>query len=149
VDLESLIEEIASEYRTTHPGARIEVVVEASQRGPWDPERIKQLLSNLLANALQNSTGDSPVQLRVSAEAQRARIEVTNHGPAIPEAIRERPFDAFHASPHGLGLGLFIVDQIARAHGGDVAFDSTDGKTVFTVRLPYRPSMAPAAERHP
>lgn len=106
-----------------------------------DPKRISQLLSNLLGNALKYGNQADPVVVRVGTEASQFVLSVSNKGPEIPEDIRARLFQPFvrsysHSSPEGLGLGLYIVAEIARAHGGTVDVESTGGLTTFVLRMP-------------
>src|SRR4030095_825160 len=106
--------------------------------GEWDPARIEQALSNLLANAVQH--GGPSVRLIASGE-DRELVEVTvwNSGHPIPPEQLAGLFDPFKkgdANQNGLGLGLFIVREIAHAHMGMVAVTSEPEATIFTVRLP-------------
>jgi signal transduction histidine kinase len=106
-----------------------------------DPERIAQCVSNLVANALAHGRGTIDVRLTLDDDA--VRIEVHNEGEPVPPEIVPHLFEPFRrggaAKQGGLGLGLYIVDQIARAHGGTVRVRSTveDG-TTFTLCVPRR-----------
>ena len=113
--------------------------------GVWDEFRIEQVIVNLLTNALRYGAG-KPVEVRVYADAERqqACIEVIDHGIGINEAHQTRIFQQFervtanHAKA-GLGLGLFISEQIVMAHGGQILVRSEEGKgSTFTVRLPLQ-----------
>jgi signal transduction histidine kinase len=123
------------------PGREVRTVREGDLRGSFDADRIAQLAGNLLGNALAYGTPDSPVRVELSG-AREVRIAVANRGPKVPPEERARLFLPFQrgsrpGSPRGLGLGLFIVDQIARAHGGRVEVSSDDDdETRFTVTLP-------------
>lgn len=103
-----------------------------------DPERITQLIDNLVTNAIRYGTGR--VTIRLSREADQAAIAVHNSGAPIPPAKLDTLFDAYRratSSRGGFGLGLYIVDQIARAHGGSAHVTSTaEAGTTFTIRLP-------------
>jgi two-component system, sensor histidine kinase len=107
-----------------------------------DPGRLTQLVDNLLTNAIRH--GDGTITVRVRREANRATLAVHNHGrPIPPEAVATlfEPYTRATARPGGVGLGLYIVDQIVRNHGGSVAVSSTaDAGTTFTVTLPTAPS---------
>jgi signal transduction histidine kinase len=103
-----------------------------------DPERITQLIDNLVTNAIRYGMGR--VTIRLSREADHAAIAVHNSGAPIPPGKLATLFDPYRratSSQGGVGLGLYIVDQIARAHGGSVHVTSTaEAGTTFTVRLP-------------
>lgn len=112
--------------------------------GTWDPDRVMQVVANLLTNALRDSPAESTVVVRTRGEEDTVVLEVHNDGDPIPEA---QLADLFQPLKHGVhegdrmgcsvGLGLFIVDQLVRAHGGHVDVTSTrDAGTTFSVRLP-------------
>jgi signal transduction histidine kinase len=138
VDLAALCREIIDEVQTAYPAARIEVRVDGDLRGSWDRARIEQALSNLVINAIQHGVGD--VVLTLSARAQdHVVVSVRNDGRAIPAEQLPNLFDAFHRgdrSPAGLGLGLFIVREIVRAHAGSIDVASSPEGTTFTMWLP-------------
>jgi two-component system, OmpR family, sensor kinase len=103
-----------------------------------DPDRLAQLLRNLTSNAVR-SAGADKVQLAARAVGSKLELQVTDQGAGIPDELLPRIFDKFvkGATSRGAGLGLAIVAQIAKAHGGEVVVQSEVGKgTVFTVRLP-------------
>lgn len=103
----------------------------------YDEERLKQVLHNLVSNALEATGGGGRVTVRVVAGAGGARVEVEDDGPGVPEgAPIFEPFFTTKAS--GTGLGLAIVHRIAADHGGRVDVDSRPGRTVFSLVLPGR-----------
>ncbi|MEO8798443.1 MAG: HAMP domain-containing sensor histidine kinase, partial [Polyangiaceae bacterium] len=113
-----------------------------SLEGNWDSDRIHQVLCNLLSNALRYGDPAAPITLTINGEPSQITLAVHNGG-SIPVQVLPHIFDPFrqHAADKrtrtGLGLGLYIVDQILLAHGGKVAVASTpDEGTTFTVRLP-------------
>lgn len=118
--------------------ARLSVALTGDLRGAFDRERVHQALGNLVRNALQHGAGT--VELRaVEADDQEAIItSVANAGPEIPLADRARMFDAFRGtrSRDGVGLGLFIVQQIALTHGGRCTVTCENGQTIFAIRWP-------------
>jgi len=122
-----------------HPGAQIGLHTSGTLEVHADPDRVLQIVSNLLSNALVHG-GGVPVRVCVEGGADGVRIEVSNPG-QIDEALIPRLFEpfksSFHAS-HGLGLGLFIAHQFALAHGGQLAVASHDGEVRFSLRLPRR-----------
>lgn len=110
----------------------------------WDAERLHQLVGNLIKNALKYGDKRRPVRVPVRGDASVVTIEVANEGEPISEELRWDIFKPLRQgrarddgdSPESLGLGLYIVAEIAKAHAGDVSVQSDDGSTVFTVRLP-------------
>jgi signal transduction histidine kinase len=108
---------------------------------------LQQLLGNLVLNAIKYGTPDTPVRVIVTAMENEVRLEVKNSGVAIEQDTLDRIFDPLRRGPDqgtkydadgNLGLGLFIVREVAKAHGGDVEARSNEAETVFTVRLPRR-----------
>lgn len=149
-ELGALCGAVIEEARAAHPDRVIDLVQEGSARGEWDADRVIQALHNLVSNAVHHGNPDTPVTVRARAEGERAVIEVHNWGDPIPEEVRPHLFEPLRrgAPPRSnsgcsVGLGLFIVRQIARAHGGDVEVVSTpESGTTFTLRLP---ALAPGA----
>jgi PAS domain S-box-containing protein len=148
-DLHAVCRSVVDELQAAEPGRCIQLELEGDGRGTWDPARIAQVASNLVANALQHGARDEPVRVLVGGDGDEAVLEVRNRGPAIaPEALAGifEPFsrgsalrDDSHA--RGLGLGLYIVKQVVSAHGGTVDVRSTAARgTAFTVRLPRAPA---------
>jgi signal transduction histidine kinase len=137
-DLAVLTRAVVDEICAGYPAARIEVEMAGMVTGTWDPARIEQALSNLLANAVQH--GGLNVRLVVSGEDQEdVIVTVQNGGDPIPQEQLPGVFDAFKKgdnNPSGLGLGLFIVREIVQAHMGSVTVTSDAQATVFTLRLP-------------
>jgi signal transduction histidine kinase len=140
VDLTELCREVAEEFRIGHPGREIRVEAETPVRGLWDRLRLVELVSNLLANALEHGHSSTPVLLRVRERGSMAEIEVRNQGSAIPRDRSKLMFGPFRRAPSarrkGVGLGLYIVAKIAALHGGTIDFASGRDGTRFTVSLP-------------
>jgi two-component system sensor kinase FixL len=119
--------------------------------GRWDRLRVEQVLTNLLVNAGKFGEG-KPITLEVSAQGDQARIRVADRGIGIAAEHQSRVFDRFErAVPArhfgGLGLGLYVVRQIAEAHGGEVHVESAPGSgATFTVELPRDPPAQRAVE---
>ena len=140
-DIGDIVREVVAELEPTHPNRRITVACRGDLLLAADRKRIAQLLSNLVANALQHGAEDSGVRVGVTRDADAVTVEVHNAGPAIESALMKHLFQphsrAGVSSNAHLGLGLYIAQQIARAHGGDVAVRSSDAHgTSFTLRLP-------------
>ena len=116
-------------------GATVPVV------GHWDGARLRQMVANLLSNALKFGAG-KPIEVRLDATESTARLVVRDSGIGIPAERQQKLFGPFEraVSPRefaGLGLGLFIVQQIVAAHGGSIRIDSAPGLgSTFTVELP-------------
>lgn len=128
VDLGEVAREAALEYGVAAEAESAEVL--------GDPDRLLQLLRNLIANAVR-AAGKEGIQVRVRREADHALLEVEDSGPGIPEDLLPRLFQRFARGPGGgTGLGLAIAHAIAKAHGGEIAVESRPGRTVFRVRLP-------------
>lgn len=143
VEIDRLVARVAEELRVAHPARELRVECRGDCVGVGDPDRLLQLLSNLLANALQHSEASSPIRVAVEGQAQEIRVWIHNAGVIAAEQVPSL-FDPFRgrkerAASQGLGLGLFISQQIAQAHGGFIEVESKDSKgTTFCVRLPRR-----------
>jgi PAS domain S-box-containing protein len=145
MDLAEVCRAALDELQASQPQRRLLFEARGDTRGAWDPDRVTQVVGNLVVNSLQHGRADSPVRVTVRAEDAEVLLEVHNEGEPIPAELLPRLFEAFEggARPPGssnLGLGLFIVQQIARAHGGDVTVRSAaEAGTTFTVRWPRHP----------
>lgn len=140
-DLQSVCAVVVDEIRLAHPGAQVDLRCEGDLSGEFDPDRMMQILTNLLGNALQHGQGDAAVLVHLTGTPGELIGEVSNQG-ALPADVAANlfvPFRGNHTSRHeGLGLGLYIVEQFVRAHGGQVS-GRTDGRqTVFTFEVPRR-----------
>jgi signal transduction histidine kinase len=142
-DLHDLCVRAIRECSLLHPDRNIDVELEGSGEGVCDPDRILQVLTNLICNALQYSPPDSTVAVRVDASEKGILLEVHNAGPPIPPEFLPGIFEPFvrvEGRGSGMGLGLCIVDQIVRAHTGTVEVKSDEScGTMFRVRLPASP----------
>ncbi len=145
VNLGAICREMVQEVRATAPDAVIDLETRGELDGQWDETRLRQLVSNLLSNALQHGSRDEPVQLRVFDSGDEVTLEVHNMGPAIPEGALAVLFDPMvrmasekRNRPQGsIGLGLYICRQIALAHKGGIEVESSaEQGTTFRVRLP-------------
>jgi signal transduction histidine kinase len=130
---------VVDEHRLARPDRIVELEVTGEAVGHWDSGRLERVVSNLVGNAVEHSK-DGPVQVRVRDEDERVTLNVHNGGPPIEPTTLSNLFEPFrrgNTGSHGLGLGLYIVREIVRAHGGsvDVRSTSSDG-TTFIVTLP-------------
>ena len=129
------------EIRMANRQVVIEDVFDFEESLHCDPARLQQLLSNLLANALTHGEESRPIIVRAEDDAGDFRLSVTNFGKTIPDNIMESLFKPFvrgtvSESQQGLGLGLFIASEIARAHGGQLRAESRANQTTFEFRMP-------------
>jgi signal transduction histidine kinase len=150
MNLESLCHEVVEETRAGHPSGEVRFEARGDLTGEWDANRLRQVLSNLLENAVDHG-GTGPVKLSASDEGDRVRLAVRNGGPPIPPDALPTIFDPLARVPPpqsqqkrrrgSIGLGLYIAREVVTAHGGsiDVRSSAKEG-TVFTVRLPRRPA---------
>jgi len=143
VDLGAVCGEELELLRVAYPTSRLELEVVGNCHGHWDGRRVQQLLGNLVTNAIHYGAPDAPVRVKMMGDKTGVRIEVSNSGPAIATEALDQLFEPLKrgttkGGDRGLGLGLYIVRQIAKGHGGDVEARSDDRETVFTVRLPRR-----------
>ncbi|MBC9175537.1 GAF domain-containing sensor histidine kinase [Pseudoroseomonas ludipueritiae] len=137
----AMLEQVIAELRSAHPDRDIESDLDAVGALRCDPGRIGQLLSNLLANALTHGAPDSPVRVQGRMDGAFFELSVANAGEPIPPAVMRELFRPFFRAGtkqagQGLGLGLYIADEIARAHGGTLGAVSSLAETRFTFRMP-------------
>jgi signal transduction histidine kinase len=139
--LQPALLQVIEELRSAWPER--EVVCDFMLQSPvdCDPDRIAQLLSNLVFNALAHGAPDQPVLVDAAAQNGVFTLSVTNQGAPIPAAVAANLFKPFFRNEpqkrgEGLGLGLYIVAEIARAHDGSVSVDSTLERTRFTFTMP-------------
>ncbi len=145
-DLGVICSDVLEAVRATQPGRPLVYRHGGDAAGVWDPERIQQVLLNLLTNAVRHGAPDTPVTLSWTGDRERKVISVHNHGAPIEPALLAHMFEPFkRASPGGpawggVGLGLYIVRQIVLAHSGSVQVrsDAASG-TTFELTLPARP----------
>lgn len=141
--------DVVSELRTAHPDRAIEADINVPTAIPADRQRLAQLLSNLVANALTHGAKDSPVAVKAETTGSVFELSVANQGPPIPTGTLARLFQPFvrastMPTQQGLGLGLYIASEIARAHKASLAATSSPAETRFTLRMPL-PGLSPTA----
>lgn len=132
---------VVDELRLANPDREIEADVDLADPVACDSGRIGQLLSNLLGNALRHGSESAPVRVAARTGDGRFTVSVANEGPAIPAeqlAVLFEPFERaeHHHGQQGLGLGLYIASEIAKAHGGDLSVASDQAETRFTLSMP-------------
>jgi signal transduction histidine kinase len=145
-NLGTLAREIADEVQSANPGFSVRLTVSDNLTGDWDVERLKQLFSNLLLNAIQHGSGKD-IGVTVETEGDLILIVVRNEGRPIPKESLGIIFDPLvhgrvsDQNKTGLGLGLFIVSEIVSAHQGTIAVSSSaEAGTIFSIRLPRHQS---------
>ena len=142
-DLGTLVSRVVQEHQAAFPGHRIDMTQVGNLAGEWDADRLAQVASNLIGNALQHGEDSEPVRISLDGSAaQQVVLSVANAG-GIPSDLLPYLFDPFHGGKRrmgrngGLGLGLYIVQQIVRAHHGHVEVQSgAERETVFRVSVP-------------
>jgi PAS domain S-box-containing protein len=147
--LADLCDQAVGELELVYPDRKIERDYTGDPTGVWDPDRLLQIISNLVANAGEHATAGSGISIRLDGRHPEAvSLEVHNEG-AIPPGLIPSLFDPFRGArprrsgSRGLGLGLFIVQEMVRGHRGTVDVTSSEAHgTTFTVRLPRRPVRA-------
>ena len=153
VDLHELCREEVDGFRAAYPEHTLHFNASGDLTGNWDASRLRQVLSNLLGNALQHGSPEGPVELLAVSEGSTVVLNVHNEGAPIPPEALPTLFDPLvrHATvestwgrtPGSIGLGLYIVREILRAKGGTITVASTAQEgTTFTVRIPRQPQRA-------
>ena len=141
-DMRSICQQIVDELEAIVRDREIFLEVDIDNgRGAWDRPRVAQAISNLTSNAVKYGEPGSPIDVRVSGDDVHVAVEVSNRGTIADERLPRlfEPFrfdQGFDRRDSGLGLGLFIARAIAKAHGGALEVDSTDGMTAFRLVLP-------------
>jgi two-component system sensor histidine kinase/response regulator len=140
-DLEPILRQVVEELEASYPDRVVECDFQLPTQAPVDPGRLSQLVSNLLANALTYGADQAPVRLQAVIDDEELNLSVANSGAPIPKAAMERLFHPFvrgevQPSQGGLGLGLHIASEIAKAHGGELRASSCRNETRFTLTIP-------------
>jgi signal transduction histidine kinase len=144
MNLHQVARGVVEEVRAAHPERDLRLETEGDGEGLWDPDRLAQVLTNLASNAVAYSPAESAIRVRVRGGVRggEASLEVHNGGPPIPAALQPQLFEPYRrgegpGDAGSIGLGLFIVCQVVRAHGGRVEVHSTEADgTTFRVHLP-------------
>jgi sigma-B regulation protein RsbU (phosphoserine phosphatase) len=141
--LEPVLQQVVDELRSAMPDRMIESDFKVADPVNCDRSRIGQMVSNLLGNALTHGAADKPVRISATTDNGLFELWVANAGDPIPEAAMDQLFQPFfrgqvRASLQGLGLGLYIASEIAKAHEGTLTVKSSADETRFTFLMPLR-----------
>ncbi|HUR92127.1 MAG TPA: sensor histidine kinase [Gemmatimonadaceae bacterium] len=148
MDMADAVRDVVAELHAAYPDRSIQMEADTSLRGQWDQDRVMQVFTNLVSNALQHGAPGAPVTVSLRGEGESVAVSVHNTGKQIPADQRATLFspmkkprssarEARDGTTGSLGLGLYIADQIVRAHKGRIEVESSDeGSTAFTVHLP-------------
>lgn len=147
-ELPAMLNQVVDELRAAHPGRIVQAGIALTDAVPGDPDRIAQLMSNLLANALVHGDPDQPVRVAAAVVGKTFELSVANGGQPIPETVQPRLFQPFNRRDtadvrDGLGLGLYIASQIATAHNGELTVVSDETETRFVFRMPVAATSLP------
>ncbi|MBZ5763078.1 PAS domain-containing protein [Rhizobium sp. VS19-DR104.2] len=139
--IEPMLAKIVNEIQAAHPERIIQTEFNLHRPINVDQARLEQLLSNLLGNAITHGAAEEPVTVSARVLENEFQLTVGNGGEPIPEAVMQRLFQPFYRGEdnihkQGLGLGLYIASEIAKAHGGVLQASSDTGRTCFTFSIP-------------
>ena len=138
LDLVEACRACVQDFKTVHPDVTFDLDLPERVQGYWDRARLEQALSNLIDNAVKHGTGW--IKLTVTPEPETVQIKLENAGGALSATDLDsllKPFESRASRPPGSGFGLYIVREIARAHGGEIEVTSRDDRILFALRLPY------------
>ena len=144
VDLQMLARDAVDDARATAPNRSIDIEVDGGATVVGEAHQLRQVLGNLLRNALMHTPDGTPIEVSVAREDEDVRLEVRDHGPGLPTDDSDALFERFwraeggrERGKGGAGLGLAIVAAVVDAHGGRVqAANAPGGGASFVVRLP-------------
>ena len=139
--LEPVLNQVLAELRAGFPDKSIDINFAITKPVNCDSDRLAQLFSNLVGNALTHGAADSPIQVQAKTNGEVFELSVANSGEPIAADTMKRLFQPFYrgmgkSSQQGLGLGLYIASEIARAHGGTLDVASSPEETRFTFKMP-------------
>jgi signal transduction histidine kinase len=139
--LDLVLKQVVDELQVASPDRVVQLAVEITEPVNCDPERIAQLASNLISNAITHGSRGTAVRVSANTAAGVLELSVANGGEAIPPALHARLFLPFvrasvQSNQQGLGLGLYIASEIARAHDGTLTVSSNERETRFIFRMP-------------
>lgn len=136
IGVRDLVGEVARALGADHVRIAVEVPEDLSVRA--DQRRLRQVLANLIGNAVKHSPADGTVSIEARRLDGEVEIRVSDEGPGVPSDIMPRVFTRYARGPRstGLGIGLYLAERIASAHGGRLTLDSTPSGATFALRLP-------------
>jgi PAS domain S-box-containing protein len=146
-DLSAVCADMIAEARRAHPNREIRLITPGELVGEWDAERLAQVVANLVGNAITH--GGDPIVVALREAQSEIVLSVESQSAPIPESVRAALFEPFSRShpdapfarrSGGLGLGLYIVSEIVKAHHGSITVRSVPNTTTFEVTLPRAPS---------
>ncbi|MEJ5979575.1 GAF domain-containing sensor histidine kinase [Novosphingobium sp. PS1R-30] len=141
-DIAALVRQVVDELASNHPDRSLLIEEEAQVSVACDPQRMGQLVSNLVANAVTHGDSGEPVRIGSRTSGSDLEIYIANSGNEISDDVREKLFQPFQrggqndSNSEGLGLGLYIASVIAKAHEGVLEVSSTPMETRFTFKMP-------------
>ncbi len=149
-DLSRILGDLAEESQVANPGAPLHAEIEPALLLHADPDRLAQVFANLLSNARKHGHPGSPIELSAWRDESAIVVAVSNESAPIPAELMDHLFSPFKPESlgrdrnrSGLGLGLYIADQVIKGHAGSISVRSGEGKVRFEVRLPLTGSATP------
>ncbi|CAD6558255.1 Sensor histidine kinase CusS [Paraburkholderia kirstenboschensis] len=145
INVADVIADELDEVRAVHPDRQLDLHVNGDLHGAWDAHRVQQIVQNLVLNAIKYGARDTPVRVEVTGDSTHVRIDVRNRGRAIEPVTLACMFNPLARVPsqqqashkeESLGLGLYIANEIAKAHHGSIEARSDETETSFSVSLP-------------
>lgn len=141
--LQKTLEQVVKETEIMTPGRKIDLELDLKDSINCDENRIGQLFSNLLGHAIIHGSEEHPIKISACSKDGEFTLTVSYRGEKIPESAKSHLFQPFYREKvkpgkEGLGLGLFITSEIAKAHGGEMEVKSTEEETSFTFRMPLK-----------
>ncbi|RZK69861.1 MAG: HAMP domain-containing histidine kinase, partial [Pedobacter sp.] len=138
---EIYLKQVVTELELAWPEIQVELIFALSGPVRMDHKRIAQLFSNLLGNSISHGDRSQPIIVKASNPGNEFHLSITNSGKRIADNIMSKLFSPFsrgkiNPGQEGLGLGLYISNEIAKAHGGHIQVASDDEKTTFTLIIP-------------
>lgn len=156
VDLHAIVRRAVEDIESVHPGRTFSVKLAGDGNGEWDADRLTQVLSNLFANAVSHGLAGTPIAVSTHGDDATVSVIISNANKVGPIPLELIPvlFDPFkrgvthsNSSTRSVGLGLYIVHELVRGHGGTVEVSSTVEGTTFRVQLP-RSGIGPNVDAH-
>lgn len=140
-DMTRLLQQIVDEHCSAYPEQIFKFESKITRSFPFHPSRMGQLIGNLIGNAVSHGEKNSPIEITGITKDNRFELRISNHGNPIPKEIKRHLFKPFfrgemQSSNQGLGLGLHIASEIAKAHGGRLSVISKDRLSTFVFKMP-------------